>query len=112
MCSREPGPLAQVALNLLLNAAQAIGGRGPLRVSGRSGGQGKVVLDVDDAGPGIDPEVLPRLFEPFFTTKAAGKGSGLGLRRLPAPRLGDGRQDLGRESPRGRSALLVALPAA
>ena len=36
-------------------------------------------MEVDDNGPGIAPDVLPRVFEPFFTTKAVGQGTGLGL---------------------------------
>ena len=39
----------------------------------------EVALVVADAGPGIDPEVLPRIFDPFFTTRAARSSSGLGL---------------------------------
>ncbi len=75
--------LSQVLLNLLLNAADATGGRGRVRVSSRplppDGGAARVEVQVADSGPGIAPEHLPRLFEPFFTTKAPGQGTGLGL---------------------------------
>lgn len=74
----DPGPLSQVFLNLLLNAAQAMGGRGSLRVHARVEGERVRVL-VDDTGPGIAASALPQLFEPFFTTRSAGKGTGLGL---------------------------------
>jgi two-component system sensor histidine kinase PhcS len=74
--------LGQVLLNLLLNAADALeeagarGARVALKVHTR---QERVHLVLEDNGPGIPPEHLPRLFTPFFTTKAQGKGTGLGL---------------------------------
>jgi C4-dicarboxylate-specific signal transduction histidine kinase len=74
----EAGPLSQVLINLLINAAQAMGGSGELEVSAVSGA-GRVKLSVLDRGPGVPKAVAARLFEPFFTTKAAGKGTGLGL---------------------------------
>jgi two-component system NtrC family sensor kinase len=73
----DAGPLSQIVINLMLNAAQAMGGQGSVRVSTRREGT-EVKLAVEDTGPGIPPEVMPRLFEPFFTTKE-GKGTGLGL---------------------------------
>ncbi len=74
----EGGPLAQVLVNLLLNAAQAMGGAGELTV--RAAAQGdRGVIAVEDSGPGFAPGVAERLFEPFFTTRPAGKGTGLGL---------------------------------
>jgi C4-dicarboxylate-specific signal transduction histidine kinase len=70
--------LAQVFLNLLLNAGDAMAGAGRVSIRARSE-DGGVVVRVEDSGPGIAPEDLPRVFEPFFTTKAPGHGTGLGL---------------------------------
>ncbi|OJT17928.1 histidine kinase [Archangium sp. Cb G35] len=75
--------LVQVLLNLLLNAADAVEDTKPARraailVRARWVGE-EVWLEVEDNGPGIPQEVLPRLFEPFFTTRPPGKGTGLGL---------------------------------
>jgi signal transduction histidine kinase len=73
------GQIDQVLMNLITNAAQAIGERsGTIRVAARADGDAAVVTVADD-GPGIPPEVLPRIFDPFFTTKDVGEGSGLGL---------------------------------
>ncbi|WP_395406992.1 ATP-binding protein [Pseudoduganella sp. UC29_106] len=75
-----PLQLNQVVMNLIVNAAHAIGGqqRGCITLrTGRAGDQ--VWLTVSDNGSGIAPENLGRIFDPFFTTKAVGKGTGLGL---------------------------------
>jgi len=70
--------LQQVVMNLVLNAAQALGSEGIVRIcSGRQ--DGEIHLVVEDDGPGIAPEHLDRVFEPFFTTKPVGEGTGLGL---------------------------------
>jgi signal transduction histidine kinase len=67
----------QALINLLVNARQVLrsGGRVVLRSKLASGGD--VLLEVEDDGPGIAPEALPRIFEPFFTTKGGGTGLGL-----------------------------------
>jgi two-component system, NtrC family, sensor kinase len=72
------GRLTQVVLNLLLNAADASEGEGEIRISGYHAG-GRVVLAVEDSGPGVPPELRARIFDPFFTTKEVGRGTGLGL---------------------------------
>jgi PAS domain S-box-containing protein len=74
----NPAALEQVLTNLLSNAFHAAGSGGWVAVSASLEGN-QVALSVEDDGPGIPPEALPRLFEPFFTTKAHGKGTGLGL---------------------------------
>jgi len=71
--------LQQVLVNLAINAQQAMAGqRGELSVRTRALG-GQVLIELQDSGPGISPELQKKIFEPFFTTKAAGQGTGLGL---------------------------------
>jgi signal transduction histidine kinase len=70
--------LVQIAVNLLVNAIQASGGRPEIEVEVRSA-RGGVTLAVRDRGEGIPAAALPRLFDPFFTTKPPGQGTGLGL---------------------------------
>ena len=79
------GDVNQVFLNLIVNAAHAIGDRvagtderGTIRVSSRVDGEDAVVVISDDGG-GIPAEVRDRIFEPFFTTKEVGRGTGQGL---------------------------------
>jgi signal transduction histidine kinase len=72
------GQLAQVFMNLIANAADALGDAGTVTVRTRSEGEG-VVVEVEDDGAGIEPDLLERIFDPFFTTKDVGKGTGLGL---------------------------------
>ena len=71
--------LNQVWMNLLVNAAQAIGtGTGEVRITTRCEGR-MVMVCVHDNGPGISPEQQKKIFDPFFTTKPVGEGTGLGL---------------------------------
>jgi signal transduction histidine kinase len=70
----------QVLLNLLLNAIQAIDGKGDISVEIAERGPNAVVI-VSDNGRGISPEHLPNIFRPFFTTKGNGTGLGLSLAR-------------------------------
>lgn len=70
--------LNQVWTNLIDNAADALGGQGTITIRTRRNGDFAVV-EIGDDGPGIPPEIQPRVFDPFFTTKPLGKGTGLGL---------------------------------
>jgi signal transduction histidine kinase/ligand-binding sensor domain-containing protein len=79
----DEGRLGQVFLHLLLNAAQAIPEGHPesheIRLTTRRDDTGRAIIEVQDTGKGIAPEILSRIFEPFFTTREAGEGAGLGL---------------------------------
>ncbi len=88
----DPSQMEQVLMNLLVNAWQAMAGRGEMVLStevvdlsadfsqplGRPAGR-YVHLAVADSGPGMEPAVASRIFEPFFTTKEVSQGTGLGL---------------------------------
>lgn len=70
--------LEQVLVNLLLNAAEAMGGEGQITI--RAFREDRfVVIEVEDQGPGIPPEEREKVFDPFYTTKPPGEGTGLGL---------------------------------
>ena len=75
--------LAQVFLNLLMNAAQSMpegeAHTHQLRVRTRQREDGRISVEISDTGTGIPRELIGRIFEPFFTTKRVGQGSGLGL---------------------------------
>jgi signal transduction histidine kinase len=81
-----PGELNQAVLNIVINAAHAIGdlvgdgtgGRGTLTVRSRRVGE-FVELQIRDSGTGIPAEAQARVFDPFFTTKEVGRGTGQGL---------------------------------
>ena len=72
--------LEQVFLNLVVNAAESMEGKGNLELRSYSeDNSGLVVVEIKDEGPGISEEIAKRIFEPFFTTKERGRGTGLGL---------------------------------
>ncbi len=86
----EPSQLEQILMNLVVNARDAIPGKGQVHIAvsaidlddsnpkGLAAGH-YVAIEVSDTGTGIGPEVASRIFEPYFSTKERGKGTGLGL---------------------------------
>lgn len=86
MLRADPQQLQQVLLNLVRNAAESIGQNGRIilrarrdRLSLHGFLEDMIVMEVQDTGAGIPPEVRDRLFDPFFTTKSAGTGLGLSI---------------------------------
>jgi signal transduction histidine kinase len=76
----NPGELEQVFSNLIINAADAMEGKGRMTISSGAESEAKqVILKFTDTGPGVAPEITEKIFEPFFTTKPVGVGTGLGL---------------------------------
>jgi signal transduction histidine kinase len=76
----SPSQILQIFLNLITNAAQAVDrDNACITLRSRREGTECVAVEIEDNGPGIPSDVLPKIFDPFFTTKDIGKGTGLGL---------------------------------
>lgn len=99
--------LTQVLVNVVKNAAEAMGGQGRLVL--RAGVEGPwATLEALDSGPGFPPELLPRLFEPYVTTKPQGTGLGLALtRRIVEEHQG---QLEATNRPEGGARIAIRLP--
>ena len=111
----DPGQLQQVLMNLLGNSRQAIeqqGRGGTIRLRTRKIGEQRMMLEVEDDGPGVPQAILARIFDPFFTTKPAGVGTGLGLAIvLSVVREHGGRVQV-LNPPGGGAVFQIELPAA
>ena len=101
--------LRQVHVNLIVNACQAMGGRGRLSLEGERTADGGARLRVRDDGPGVPEEDGRRIFEALFTTKA--KGSGLGLALCRRIVNAHGGSIVLEATPAGASFLLTLPPA-
>ena len=104
-----PSELAQVWVNLLDNAADAVNGNGEISIRTRRD-DNQTVVEIIDNGPGIPPENRSRIFEPFFTTKVVGSGKGLGLtvsQGIVGDRHGG---EIEVESQAGETRFIVRLP--
>jgi signal transduction histidine kinase len=104
LVSADRVQLQQVMINLVINAIEAMAGAGDgprelTIVSGMDDANG-VVVEVQDTGPGLDPEKLDRLFQSFYTTKPDGIGMGLAISRSIAEAHG-GRLSAAPNNPRG-----------
>jgi signal transduction histidine kinase len=106
-----PAELNQVWTNLIDNARDAMDGEGTLTVRTRREGDCAVV-EIEDTGPGIPPEIRTRIFEPFFTTKPVGQGTGLGLDVSFRVVVNRHHGDLRVTSEPGRTVFTVLLPLA
>ncbi len=80
LISVDPTQIQQVFINIVMNAADAMSGKGDLMVITRCNQPDNIVeISFTDSGSGIKPEIIDKIFEPFFTTKGVGHGTGLGL---------------------------------
>ncbi len=114
--------LGQLVTNLLINAFEALEGRGAMTVAAWAGTEDAeqaglpedhgpvptVVIEVSDNGPGVPPEIVDRIFNPFFTTKPQGSGLGLAIVRKVVD-AHNGRIDV-RSAPDGGTIFRVTLP--
>ena len=73
--------LRQTLFNLLLNAIQAAEKKQKVFINARRDGEGEIVLDIADTGPGVSPEHRLEIFKPYFTTNEHGSGLGLAIVR-------------------------------
>ena len=77
-CLMDNRRIQQVLVNLIMNGVHAAGNKGKITVSTRSEND-RILIEIEDDGPGINKEILDKIFDPFFSTKDPGQGTGLGL---------------------------------
>jgi two-component system cell cycle sensor histidine kinase/response regulator CckA len=104
----DGGDVQQILMNFCVNARDAMGGRGRLRISTLRDG-GFVRLEVEDSGPGIPDAIRSRIFEPFFTTKRE-RGTGLGLSVVYGLVKNYGGSVFAADAPEGGARFTVRLP--
>lgn len=110
MVHGNPGQLRQIFLNLFMNAAQAMAGRGRLEIETRRTVR-LTEVSISDSGPGVPVALASRIFEPFFTTRSEFHGTGLGLSvSAEIAHEHHGAIDLRHSSPAG-ATFAVSLPA-
>jgi signal transduction histidine kinase len=103
--------LNQVWTSIIENAIDAMGGRGAITLrTARCGDY--VLVEIEDDGPGMPPEVAARVFDPFFTTKPPGQGTGLGLNISHNIVVHEHKGRIEVDSKPGRTAFRVFLPIA
>jgi signal transduction histidine kinase len=119
----DPTQLHQVVVNLVTNAAQAIGDKvGQIKISVRSpieqtaspqmpAGGRIIYMSIADTGCGMDAATIDRIFEPFFTTREVGEGSGLGLSVVHGIVAGHGGTILVHSQPGEGTEITLSLPA-
>lgn len=103
------GELNQVWTNLIDNAIDAMNGQGDLWIRTRREDD-FIVVEIEDNGPGIPPEIQSRIYEPFFTTKGVGEGTGLGLDIVYRVIVNKHQGDIKLESQPGKTKFSVYLP--
>ncbi len=79
MCHADPNLIAQVLMNLITNASQAMANTEGRKIIGISSEMepGRIVIRVSDSGPGVPPSLRDKIFDPFYTTRKEGYGIGL-----------------------------------
>lgn len=103
--------LNHLFMNIILNAGQAMGGRGELHIRTMHLTEvDRVRIEIADSGPGIPENILPHIFDPFFTTKEEGEGTGLGLSLVYGIVETHGGQIEARNNPEGGAAFIIELP--
>lgn len=101
--------LLQVFLNIILNAGDAMKGKGTLTITSRCE-NGSIHVSFEDTGSGISESSLPHVFEPFFTTKDVGEGTGLGLSVSYGMMQRMGGEIRAASRPQGGSVFIVEIP--
>jgi signal transduction histidine kinase len=104
--------LNHLFMNLFLNAAQAMEGKGELSVKTVFIAEKELVrIEISDTGPGIPENILPHIFAPFFTTKPVGEGTGLGLSLAYGIVENQGGKINARSVPGEGATFIIELPA-
>jgi len=101
--------LNQVWTNIIDNAADALGGQGEITIRTRQEGD-RIVVEIEDNGPGIPQNIVDRIFDPFFTTKPPGQGTGMGLDISYNIIVHRHRGDIKVESQPGKTCFQIWLP--